>query len=412
MSIRFNPGNVHVVVYAASKMGKKRLAITYPGYEPECAATSSVSKKRLPASYRGHDLKGRLSTKKCFRDAYRHRETTPSSQVEDRQWLCVNGFSQTKWSRIPKKFFTRCVPVVWSFLQACVSLGCLFLVFLFFNPTCLDTKELQVEALALTLRQHLVGQDIAINRTVTAITRYLSSSESTAPVPLVLVYVGCSGCGKTYASSLIAKHYPYTEALVASHKIALTRKTGNDLLRWLRYSLSSWRPNVIVIDDIDLGLDTVRPIPLDDLFSTQLEAVLSSWEKAKVQRRQAVIFVLSLSGGGSVAEGFALKRIEDVRKRETMEDVEKLIEAYRSMFPSWLRSAEIVPFLPLTKDHVKECLLRQLAEQTPQSRAKIVALSGGVDSLLQGFTFYPEDYPVFSKSGCKEVPIKLALGDL
>ncbi|KAL1414659.1 hypothetical protein MTO96_000782 [Rhipicephalus appendiculatus] len=203
-------------------MGKKRLAITYPGYEPDYAATNSVSKKRLQTSYREHGLKGKLAAKKCSRDVYRHRETASSSQ------------------------------------------GCLFLVFLFFNPTCLDTKELQVEALALTLRQHLVGQDIAVNRTVTAIARYLNSSESAASVPLVLVYVGCSGCGKTYASSLIAKHYPYTEALVASHKIALTRKTGNDLLHWLRYSLSSWRPNVIVIDDIDLGLNTVRPIPLDD----------------------------------------------------------------------------------------------------------------------------------------------------
>lgn len=324
----------------------------------------------------------------------------------------MNGFSHAKWSAIPKKFVARCVPVVWSFLQACVSLGCLFLVFLFFHPNCLDSKELQVEALRLTLQQHLVGQDIAVNRTVTAIARYLNSSESAASVPLVLVYVGCSGCGKTYALSLIAKHYPYTETLVASHKIALTRKTGNDLLHWLRYSLSSWRPNVIVIDDIDLGLDTVRPTPLDDPFGAQLETVLSTWEKARVQRGQAVIFILSLSGGGNVAEGFALKQIADVHEQETTEDIEKLIEAYRGMFPPWLRNAEIVPFLPLNKADVRQCLLRQLAEQTSESRARALALTDSVDSLLQGFTFYPVHNPVFSKSGCKEVPIKLALGDL
>lgn len=393
-------------------MGKKRLAITYPGYEPEYARTNSVPKKRLAITYPGHELNTKLATKKCSRDIYRHRETTSSLECVDRQWLCMNSFWQAKWSTIPKKFVTRYIPVVWSFLQACVSLGCLFLVFLFFYPQCLDSSELQVEVLNLTLQQHLVGQDIAINRTVTAIARYLNSSESAASFPLVLVYVGCSGCGKTYALSLIAKHYPHTETLVASHKIALTRKTGNDLLHWLRYSLSSWRPNVIVIDDVDLGLDTVRPSLLDDSFSTQLEAVLSTWEKARVQRGQAVIFVMSLSGGGNVAEGFALKQIADVHKRETAEDIEKLIEAYRDMFPPWLKNAEIVPFLPLTKGHVKECVLRQLAEQTLKSRAKVLALSGGVDSLLQAFTFYPVDNPVFSKSGCKEVPIKIALGEL
>ncbi|KAH6928205.1 hypothetical protein HPB50_012581 [Hyalomma asiaticum] len=308
-------------------MSRKRLAITYPGHEP---------KRKPPA-------------KKCAPRGVTCHRRTASSEGEDRRWLCVNGFSHAKWSAIPKKFVARCVPVVWSFLQACVSLGCLFLVFLFFHPNCLDSKELQVEALRLTLQQHLVGQDIAVNRTVTAIARYLNSSESAASVPLVLVYVGCSGCGKTYALSLIAKHYPYTETLVASHKIALTRKTGNDLLHWLRYSLSSWRPNVIVIDDIDLGLDTVRPTPLDDPFGAQLETVLSTWEKARVQRGQAAIFILSLSGGGNVAEGFALKQIADVHEQETTEDIEKLIEAYRGMFPPWLRNAEIVPFLPLNK---------------------------------------------------------------
>lgn len=355
-------------------MMKKRLAITYPGYEPQNKSTTNGSRRR------------------------HHSRKTEQRQTALRD----------KCGVIDTKFVTSYVRGTWALLHTCVYLGSLVLVYLFFCPNLLATKQLQVEALNLTLRQHLIGQEVAVNRTVAAIARYLDGGNFASSPPLVLVFTGCSGCGKTYALSLIAKECPHAEVLVASHHTALARRTGDDLSWWLRWTLSSWRPNVVVIDDLDLAAGSSRSGSADNGLSAQLEGVLSSWDRVWMPRGQAVVFAVALSGGASVVEGFALKWLADNGgKVQRDEDVQELVEAYRHVLPPWLRSAVIVPFLPLTKADVKECVLRELGLHTPASRAS--ALAGTADQLMQEFSFYPPENPVFSESGCKEVPIKLAL---
>uniref|UniRef100_G3MSV5 AAA+ ATPase domain-containing protein n=1 Tax=Amblyomma maculatum TaxID=34609 RepID=G3MSV5_AMBMU len=391
-------------------MVKKRVSSAQLAPEPKHAFTANNSnsrpKKLLAITYPGHEPKRNLTN--ASRNCYAHKEATLLTDCKKRG-RSMDSYFPVKWSALSKKYVKRCIAITWAFLQACVTLGCLFLVYLFFHPDYLSSERLQVEVLNITLRQHLVGQDIAINRTVAAIARYLGSGVSIPPLPLVLVYAGCSGCGKTYMLSLIAKHCPHTEALVASHQVALARRTGDNLLHWLQSTLSSRRPNIIVIDDVDLTPDPAKLGPGERSFSAQLETVLSSWAHLRRQTGQATILVLSLSGGASVAEGFALKLLSDKQNIIGSEDIEELVEAYRYMLPPWLKNAEIVPFLPLTKADVKECLLRQLAQHTPEFRARVLALPGGVNSLLEEFRFYPAQNPVFSESGCKEVPIKLAL---
>lgn len=367
--LTWTEGAFHVV----EQMMKKRLAITYPGYEP--------SKSTTNGSRRRHHSRKPGQKQTALRD---------------------------KCGGIGTKFVTSYVPGTWALLHTCVYLGTLLLVYLFFCRNFLATKQLQVEVLNSTLRQHLIGQEVAVNRTVAAIARYLDGGNFSSSQPLVLVFTGCSGCGKTYALSLIAKEWPHAEVLVASHHLALARRIGDNLSWWLRWTLSSWRPNVILVDDLDLTAGPLRSGSADSGLPAQLQAVLSSWDRVWMPRGQAVVFVLALSGGASVGEGFALKWLasngDKVRRDE---DVQELVEVYRHVLPPWLRSAEIVPFLPLTKADVKKCVLRELALHTPESRAG--ALAGRADQLLQEFSFYPPENPVFSESGCKEVPIKLAL---
>lgn len=357
-------------------MMKKRLAITYPGYEPKNKSTTNGSRRHRSR---------RTGQKQC-----------PVSALRD------------KCGGIGAKFATSYVPGAWALLQTCVYLGSMLLLYLFFFPNFLETKQLQVEVLNSTLRKHLIGQEVAINRTVAALARYLDGGNFASSPPLVLVFTGCSGCGKTYALSLIAKEYPRAEVLVASHHIALTRQTGDDLSWWLRWTLSWWRPNVIVIDDLDLAAGPLQSGSADSGLQAQLEGALSSWNRGWMPGGQPVVFILALSGGASVAEGFALQWLAHTGRRVRRdEDVHELVEAYRHVLPPWLRSAEIVPFLPLTKADVKKCVMRELALHTPESRAS--ALVGRVDQLVQEFSFYPPENPLFSESGCKEVPIKLAL---
>ncbi|EEC03429.1 torsin, putative [Ixodes scapularis] len=286
------------------------------------------------------------------------------------------------------------ISAAWFLLQTCVFVCCLFFVFLFLNPECLDTPRLDLDGLGKALRQRIIGQDVALNRMVGAISRYLDAGNFSSP--LVLVFVGCSGCGKTYAVSIVAKQYEFAETIVASHRIALARKLRDDLGHWLRRTVSSWRPNLIAVDDFDLEDDSMR---------RQLQAAFASWDRLEITAEQPTVFILVVTNGADIAEGFALRMLSDGRPMNGSRDVAMLVSAYRDVLPRWMRDFEVVPFLPMTRDDVKECFRRELS----QMKAGIEVPDDKLERLMEEIAFYPPESLDFSESGCKEVPIKLAL---
>lgn len=222
--------------------------------------------------------------------------------------------------------------IVWFLLQLCVLLCCLALLFLLFRLDVLDSPPLQIGVLNGTFRRHLIGQDVAIERTVGSVAHYLGMADFSTP--LVLIFVGCSGCGKTLAISVMAKQYPYAQTMVASHKQMLVDKLH----------LSSHVLNLIAVDDLELE---------DESVCRQLQAVLALWPTMK----RPLILILSLVTGASVARDFVLEGLTSGRQP----DISELVGAYREVLPDWLQDAQIVPFLPMTRDSVRECVRREVS---------------------------------------------------
>lgn len=274
--------------------------------------------------------------------------------------------------------------IVWFLLQLCVLLCCLALLFLLFRLDVLDSPPLQIGVLNGTLRRHLIGQDVAIERTVGSVAHYLGMADFSTP--LVLIFVGCSGCGKTLAISVMAKQYPYAQTMVASHKQMLVDKLH----------LSSHVLNLIAVDDLELE---------DESVCRQLQAVLALWPTMK----RPLILILSLVTGASVARDFVLEGLTSGRQP----DISELVGAYREVLPDWLQDAQIVPFLPMTRDSVRECVRREVSrhEQLRDYR-KAGALDEKVEQIMEELAFFPPENPIFSETGCKQVSIKFALNSV
>ncbi|CAN8020004.1 unnamed protein product [Ixodes persulcatus] len=351
-------------------MVKKRFAITYPGHEEP--SSNNKRRRRSDGSDVGNGVGSRL------RNGRRPAGTGGRRLSEAGRWRPVEGS----------------ISAAWFLLQTCVFVCCLFFVFLFLNPECLDAPRLDLDGLGKALRQRIIGQDVALNRTVSAISRYLDAGDFSSP--LVLVYVGCSGCGKTYAVSVVTKQYEFAETIVASHRIALARKLRDDLGRWLRRTVSSWRPNLIAVDDFNLEDDSMR---------RQLQAAFASWDRLEITAEQPTVFILVVTNGADIAEGFALRMLADGRPTNGSRDIAMLVSAYQDVLPGWMRDFEVVPFLPMTRDNVKECFRRELS----QMKAGIEVPDDKLERLMEEIAFYPPESLAFSESGCKEVPIKLAL---
>lgn len=252
--------------------------------------------------------------------------------------------------------------------------------------------ELDIATLNETLHKNVVGQRFAVNFMVTTLDNYLRSNKSTFPLALVLV--GCCGCGKTYAMSLISSVYPLTTELVVSHHMTPAQLSERDFGKEIVNKLASSGTNVITIDDVDLD---------NDPLCYQLSNMFDKWEQIVPVDTAPTIFILSLSVASAIVEDYALLKLANKEEQNMSE----LQEEYRQLLPEWMDQFHVVPFLPMRKEHVVQCIRRELASMNKSAPEELV------DAILGDIHFYPAENPTFSDSGCKAVRVKLALqGDV
>ena len=69
----------------------------------------------------------------------------------------------------------------------------------------------------------------------------------------------------------------------------------------------------------------------------------------------------------------------------------------------------IVPFMPLSRDAIRKCVVHDIKNRFPDIQSSdVVATSRQItEQILQELKFFNDDYPVFSTSGCKKVSSKL-----
>lgn len=61
----------------------------------------------------------------------------------------------------------------------------------------------------------------------------------------------------------------------------------------------------------------------------------------------------------------------------------------------------LVPFLPLKKHHVKQCVANEVARQGLQAPPDVI------QAVAESVTYFPEEDKVFSSTGCKTVASRI-----
>lgn len=340
-------------------MAVKHLAITYPGY----GISRNEPAQELESQWKKYQ-----------------KTLVPSDRVRP---ACMTKSKNMGW-------MGSCASGTWSILKMSFYCCITLLTVLLLQPKLLELPQFQLDRLNETLRNNVIGQEFAVNHTVNSISHYLLLNDFR--LPLVLLLVGCSGCGKTYTMSLVLSSYPLTTVLVASHHTTSVHVDKDDLTEWLRYNVVPWRANIFTIDDVALN-DRAMLRHLKDLFS--------KWEDIVTIKDVPTVFFLALNGGSVIAEEYALRKLAEKGKVDA--DLYVLQQEYRELLPDWMSSFEVVPFVPMAREHVKECIRRGLANMNEDVREELV------ERTIDELHFYPVEDPTFSDAGCKAVPVKSSL---
>ena len=120
-----------------------------------------------------------------------------------------------------------------------------------------------------------------------------------------------------------------------------------------------------------------------------------------------VIFIFLSNSGGEAINQHVLKHTLEGKFREslTLSELEIIFHGIVKRMPDvWfadLLNSEVidhlVPFLPLERTHVKQCIRRDLINKGFQVKEAFVT------KIADQMEYFPEKYEFFSVSGCKKV---------
>lgn len=298
-------------------------------------------------------------------------------------------------------------------LFSMVGLFIVLVIIYYFNPLGMcPESEFQVNLTGLEegLKQEFYGQHLARRVLLSSLKSHIQGKRNK---PLVLSLHGWTGTGKNYVSGIIAKHlFKHGAQSSFIHKfivplhfphVADVKLYRQQLREWIIGNATKCnKGGLFIFDEMD-------KIP-DGLVSILKPFLDTRGLKSSLNLNQFVFLFLSNSGGQLINK-YVLEHYKQGYARDTIDlvSLEGLLHRYAETNPSaWyneLMKTEVidyfVPFLPLERSHVKQCVHRDM-----KTKGYIV-LKKMVTEVMDEMSYFPQDLQLFSVSGCKKVSSKV-----
>ena len=329
-------------------------------------------------------------------EQYKDRESVKSKQTAKAD----KGVS----SRKNGKFFLK----MGCIFTLCTILMCLYL---HVNPHgfCLDSEFVKnISGIGDALKEKLYGQHIAQKIITVALQNHFNKNN--ARKPLVLSFHGWTGTGKNYVSSIISEHifkhkmhssflHKFIVPLHFPHKSEVN--TYNErIMQWIRGNISHCKKGGLFIfdemDKIHLGM-----------MGTIKDAILDFRGKSPSAGYQNMVFIFLSNSGGQAINEHVLRHVFEGKLREslTLSELENLFYKMTKDTPDmWFADLvkedvidHIVPFLPLERMHIKQCIRKDLRNKGLKFKETIVT------DVADQMEYFPPGHEFFSVSGCKKV---------
>lgn len=288
-------------------------------------------------------------------------------------------------------------------------------IYLHMNPHsfCLDSEfSNNISGIGEALKAKLFGQHIAQKVITSALKNHFSKPN--ARKPLVFSFHGWTGIGKNFVCNIITEHFfkhktksPFVHKFIVPLHFPHGSEVDSyneQLLGWIRGNVSHCSKGGLFIFD---EMDKIHT----GMMATIRDAILDYRGKSTAAGYQNMVFIFVSNSGGQAINDHVLRHIFDGKLRETLtlRELENIFHGIIKNTPdAWfadlLKSGVIdhlVPFLPLERTHVKQCIRQDLIKKgfhVKEARVKEIA---------DQMDYFPQGHEFFSVSGCKKVSSKV-----
>ena len=260
------------------------------------------------------------------------------------------------------------------------------------------------------LDQYVFGQHIAVKVVSIAVAGHIENPNPEKA--LVLSFHGSTGCGKNYVSRIVADNLyklgmdsKYTHQIIATHDFPHKGRLAeykDKILQHIVKKVKECEKTLFIFDEVDKVpaglLDVLRPF-------------LEHHEHVDGVDYRKCIFIFLSNTGAKLIDEFVFNHWQNGKKREdiTIHQMKQIINngAFNSDSGFWhselILSNSIdyfVPFLPLEKIHVEQCIQADL-----KRKGKVI--SPDIIKRIADEMHYSSN--TFSTTGCKRISSRVDL---
>ena len=268
--------------------------------------------------------------------------------------------------------------------------------------------------LQAALKRVLFGQHLAERIVGKSVVRHVTRENPDKA--LVLSFHGQTGSGKSYVAGIIAKNV-YQKGLrsrfVTKYDYILDFPVRNN-----RKIIEKYQQRIKndIIEKTKLCGRSLFIFEEVDKMSPGLLDVLQPYLKSRHEvegidyRKNIFIFTSNIDAGKINDVAYRYFKEGNSRTDITSKHMEKLLKDFSYNGKGGLSKSELlpaflvdhfVPFLPMEREHVKQCVRVELARREwPIDEELVIKVAAELQ-------YFPEDLPLFSKSGCKQVAKKI-----
>jgi hypothetical protein len=272
----------------------------------------------------------------------------------------------------------------------------------------LTLQVLDASLLYEKLNASVFGQELATKVIVDAVGNF---NQDHGHKLTVLLLLGWTGTGKSLATTIIKATFPVPSNVYSfSVPLHLNDKSNHVILEDVAMAIQrSCGPTLVVLEDVDDG--TLRAIAKMEQFLTDL-AKQDDLGGGGGRGNGTLVVATMASGGQAInkqmlewarSTTFERQSISIAHINKILEDPNVALPLNDTLVQNGVR-LYLVPFLPLTRDHIKQCIVHEFLQQEGGQGSK-----NDVYDVLKEMHFFSDAFPVFATAGCKRVAYKVGM---
>ena len=341
-------------------------------------------------------------------DKKRHKDG--SSSPDDKKTHSHNkSFTFTQMGPLPKKETASAKNKIYLMFFLLTVFLIIQFVFISKHPNIGCHLAVKVDHMREHFAQNVFGQHIA-TELVSVVTQQIKNqmTNSTNNTHTVLSFHGWTGVGKNHITNLMSRLFLPSRVKTYLTPIHFPHESMDSYYElnipvWVKGNISNCVMNIFVFDELDKASEAV----IRGIRQTLLSLAISKEDK------KWTLFILLSNSRASDINNFVFAQLEKGRNRDELTHDELMTvlldDTGKSSWYGQLYKEKlihtIVPFLPLSKSHIHQCIKRDLMGK---GKVPYVEL---LENVVQELPFYKPfaNSELYSTTGCKRVSDKVDL---